>query len=923
MLSASSSSRALAAAAAMARRGVRSINTLGIRRETKLKWERRVPLLPEHVERLVSDGVKVIVQPSKNRIVGDERFKKAGATVSEDLSPADVILGIKEVSLAGLLPDKTYMFFSHTHKGQKYNMPMLKDILDKRIRLLDYELVKDENERRLVLFGTFAGYAGMIDGLHCLGHRMLALGYGSPFLNVGMAHTYPTLEHAKSTLRDLGSIIEADGTPADFGPLTVVFTGSGNVSQGAQEVFKCLPHEFVKPQDLKKLVQSKDYDRRKVYATVVDVKDHVAHNEGKPFDMQDYIKHPHNYHSNFHRDIAPYATMLVTGNYWDKPFPRLLTVQQAKDLAPVWERTRRMITIADISCDVRGSLEFMSHATKIDDPWFMHDPLTGKDHKNIDGAGVQIMSVDILPSELPLEASKFFGDSLFPHIKDLLKDKIESPILKGALIAEKGELKEKHAWLKKHLPETSYTTKSKRVVVLGSGFVAGPLVDYLLRDPDVVITLATNVASEATALAAARDSDVQARITVEEVDVSGSTANDHLKGVLNSADVVVSLIPATLHPVIAKACIELKKNMVTASYISPALAGLNESAKQSGITIMNEVGLDPGIDHLTAKNFIDEVQENGGKIKGFVSWCGGLPAPENSDNPLGYKFSWSPKGVLLAAMNLARYKWHGKEYNIPPEQLLLNVRDVPMFKGFAFEGLANRDSYTYLDMYNLGPIEQMDTMFRGTLRYKGYAEMVYMFRQLGLMSLDRIDASKVNEQLSWPEYLRLASGLSQPLSPAVIAKRLGLAESDPKLKSLMSALDWLGVLSNHNNIALPAHMHEIAHIDIFCRLLQEKLVYNPGERDMVAMHHVFDIETRAGKQSTHTATMVAYGDPIPHGYTGMAKTVGLPAAIAAEMLLNGDIAEKGVLAPMAKSVYQPMLIKLENEGVRFVEKEEL
>ncbi|ORZ38257.1 Saccharopine dehydrogenase-domain-containing protein [Catenaria anguillulae PL171] len=928
--------------------------TIGIRRETKHKWERRTPVLPSHVSSLVKDGIRVLVQPSNIRVVGTERYRAAGAEIAEDLSAADVILGIKEVEPAALIKDKTYLYFSHTHKGQPYNMGMLKDVLDKRIRLLDYELITDDKGRRQVMFGTFAGYAGMIDALHALGLRMLGMGYGTPFLNVGMAHTYPSLNHAKSTLRDLGKVIQQDGLPREFGPVVVTFTGSGNVSLGAQEVFKNLPHEFIKPSELRKLVEGGKWDSKKIYATVVDVADHVVHktDPDRKFDFGHYVKHPQEYSSKFATHIAPYTTLLVTGHYWDTQFPRLITTEQVKKYWPEWKEKNRMVTIADISCDIGGALEFMSHAAKIDDPWFMYNPSTHTEHKNIDGEGIQIMSVDILPAELPLESSQYFGDKLLPYLKDMAKGKFEESTLKRATIAAGGKLESKHQWLEGKLPAVGPTAaaagaggakvksgdsspaagggKRQRVVVLGSGYVAGPVIDYLLRRPNVDITIASNNKAEADRLTAARPS-ASCRLQTAEVEVHPTDMSPGLAKVLSTADVVISLVPASLHIPVAETCISQGTPLVTASYISPAMKALHARAVDKGVTIMNEVGLDPGIDHLTAKQFIDDVHANGGHLEGFVSWCGGLPAPENSGNPLGYKFSWSPRGVLLAAMNPAVFLRNGQEVSIASQDLLTSAQPVNMYKGFSLEGLPNRDSLAYIDQYQLNRNE-LKTMFRGTLRYKGYSKLVHHMRTLGMLGLDAVpgvEDKAVATKLTWAEWMQrllrapksdvatLHMAIKNRLDAAGILGREDQAE-------VIAALTWLDMFSPTapafpaGSIATAA-AHPVP-LDATCAQLQAKLVYEQGERDMVAMHHEFTIRTRAGKRAGHTATMVAYGDPVPTGYSAMAKTVGLPAAIAAEMLLEGKIVEKGVLAPMKRDVYEPMLNVLQAEGVRFVEK---
>ncbi|KAJ3085286.1 hypothetical protein HK102_000142 [Quaeritorhiza haematococci] len=396
------------------------------------------------------------------------------------------------------------MYFSHTHKGQPYNMPLLKAALDKRIRIIDYELMTDENHRRLVLFSKFAGYAGMIDCLHGLGHRLLALGYGTPFLSIGMSYMYRCLADARLDVTRTGQVIMDDGLPRQVGPMTFVFVGDGNVSKGAQHVFKCLPYEWVKPDDLKTLVESKDFDTHKVYASQVRIEDYIVHREsgGTPRNRQHYLTHPEEYESVFHTKIAPYTSVLINGIFWDQRYPRLLTSEQTRQLtASANPKTGhgpdfRMLSIADISCDINGSLEFMDRATTIDDPFFMYDPMTGTSHQNMEGAGVQIMSIDNLPTEMPLEASEYFSGALYPFLVQAVKGNFEHPVLSRATITGlDGRLLKKHEHLYKKIeeyakPKTTVphgqgavvSAASKQVLLLGSGFVAAPLVDYLVRD---------------------------------------------------------------------------------------------------------------------------------------------------------------------------------------------------------------------------------------------------------------------------------------------------------------------------------------------------------------------------------------------------------------------------------------------------------
>ncbi|RUS28672.1 Saccharopine dehydrogenase-domain-containing protein [Jimgerdemannia flammicorona] len=996
---------------------VHKFKSVGIRREDKSRWERRAPLTPEAVERLIKEtGARVYVQPNSNAAPGNSstRGHLAGATIQEDLSPADIILGIKEVPIPSLLPDKTYMYFSHTHKGQHYNMPMLQNVLDKvkrwglnhdpfmhlalvtqNVRLIDYELMTDAKGKRVIAFGKFAGYAGMIDGFHGLGNRLLGLEHSTPFLNIAMSHTYRSLASARLAVQAAGNAITDEGTPKEFGPMTMVFTGGGNVSQR-------MPHEYVDPKDLKKIVEDKNARLNKIYATEVNVQDYLRHKDtGSFLSHEDYYANPQNYVSDFHTQIAPYATMVVNGAYWDARCPRMLTTTQ---LAHVQRAApERMIALADISCDIQemddecldgwmreGAFEFTSHSTPIDDAFYYVDATKGVEHKDVESSGTQVMAIDILPTELPLESSQHFGAALLPYVREMVKSHHhENATLHNATIAEAGKLAPKHEALyallggggtpgvKVNVDKTP--AGKKNVLLLGSGFVARPLVDYLLRQGEARITIGECERLLVGCLATG-DNLAQGR---PDTNVVGLDVDDKesLGRLVSGADVVVSLVPAFLHPKVAQACIDHRTHMVTASYVSADMRKLDESAKAVGITIMNEIGLDPGIDHLSAMKLIDEVQGQGGKITSFVSWCGGLPAPEVSDVPLAYKFSWSPRGVLTAGMNDARF-WMGgkvvivlyatlvpgvhvspKLQTIPGENLLRHhFPTVPIpFPGFAFEGLANRDSLTYVDAYKLGPIESMDTMLRGTLRYRvsgsgdprlkekcgvGYADLMYAFRRLGLLNTDIQAGGRFGSWMT-DSLLGLSSGMrhSDDTRISAVADKLDLPKSHAMVGTVVEALRWCVVPLNidpkipiiHRLSLLPTALSisspaapatpttALAPLDAFCGLLSHKLQYNAGERDMVVLHHEFGIRARDGREETRTSTLISYGSF--ESYTAMAKTVGLPAAMAAEMIIRGvcwggtcQIPERGVLTPTMPHVYNPILEGLETEGVRMVEK---
>ncbi|KAJ1960475.1 hypothetical protein GGI12_003776, partial [Dipsacomyces acuminosporus] len=396
---------------------------IGIRREDKNRWERRVALTPAHVSKLIKEtGAKVLVQPSNTRIFNNASFEKAGAIIEEDLSKADAILGIKEIPIDKLIPNKTYVIFSHTHKGQSHNLPSLQAFLDKNIRLIDYELMTDSKTgKRLVLFGKHAGYAGMIDGLHGLGQRLLALGYNSPFIHMGQAHVYPNLECVNTKLSHVGNIISDQGLPDAFAPMVFTFTGSGNVAQGARAIFDKLPHENITAEELPFIMKDRYNSKYKnnLLALQIGAQDYLERIGGGKYSREEYREFPDRYRSVFAEKIAPHTTMLINGIYWESKYPRLMTTKDLASIQRQRELKNRMLAIADISCDIGGSLEFMSHASTIDSPFFYVDAVSGVEHKDIEKPGVQINSIDNLPTELPFEASKHFGNSLYPYAKAL------------------------------------------------------------------------------------------------------------------------------------------------------------------------------------------------------------------------------------------------------------------------------------------------------------------------------------------------------------------------------------------------------------------------------------------------------------------------------------------------------------------------
>ncbi|CAH1102551.1 unnamed protein product [Psylliodes chrysocephalus] len=900
---------------------------IAIRREDQSIWERRAPFSPSHVRKLVKRGVKVIVQPSNRRSYPMPAYINAGATVQEDISEASVIFGVKQVPVNQLIPEKTYCIFSHTIKAQETNLPLLDAILEKRIRLIDYEKLMDEKGNRVVAFGKMAGIAGTINILHGLGLRLLALGHHTPFMHIGPAHNYRNASMARQAVRDAGYEIALGMMPKSIGPLTFVFTGSGNVSQGSQEVFQELPHEYVTPEFLKKAAEHGSLN--KVYGCEVRRSHYLERADGGGFDPVEYEEHPERYISTFSKKIAPYASVIINGIYWAVDSPKLLTIPDAKHLlkpahAP-WLPTsfgapalpHRMLGICDISADPGGSIEFMNECTTIDTPFCLYDADRNKDTNSFNGPGVLVCSIDNMPTQIPRESTDFFGDLLYPFTFDILqsnaKEPLEnhnfSPAIHGAIIASNGKLTPNYEYIQelrksagksRHKVEMNGSAE-KNVLILGAGRVASPLIEYLYRDKSVGIT----VACEQRDLGDALSNQYPG---VESVYLNAAENPSCLQELVKKADVVVSILPAGLHPIVAKACVNEGVHMVTASYMSNEIKGLHEAAQNAGITILNEVGLDPGIDHLLALECIEDVKALGGRITSFESFCGGLPAPEYSDNPLRYKFSWSPRGALLNTVGSARYLRKGQIVEISEGgELMRAAKPLDFLPGFNLEGFPNRDSIKYSKVYG---IEEATTVLRGTIRYSGFAHAARQLQFLGL--LDTESHPTLHEQgpeVTWRKLICDLLGLEDANIfydnlKNKISERTGT-------DTAVDILEELGLLDEVKVVKCGTPLDTLTHY------LATKLPVEKHERDLVILRHDLGIVWPDYKIENRGINLVVYGDP--YGHSAMAKTVGYPTAIATKMVLDGEIQERGCILPFAREVYRPILQRLRAEGLTSTE----
>jgi alpha-aminoadipic semialdehyde synthase len=383
---------------------------IGVRREDKNEWEKRVPLVPADVLWLKEKyGIHTIVQPSTIRIFSDEEYRRAGAEISEDLGRAEVVFAVKEIPAHLFQKNKTYVFFSHTIKGQAYNRPMLKTMADLGCNLIDYERVIDEKNQRLIFFGRYAGLAGMLDTLHAYGQKSLARGVPTPFAEIKQAYQYESLAKAKEAIAAIGTQIDEHGFPTELCPLVVGFAGYGNVSRGAQEIFDLLPFKILSAEALLEMAENFSNDNLNLFKVVFSEDDMVRPRQGI-FNLQDYYAHPEKYEAKF-ENYLPLLTVLVNCIYWTEKYPRLVSKKYLKTRT-ILESNLNLQVIGDISCDINGSIEITNKATKPDDAYYTYFAENDRFENGIKPLGVTVMAVDNLPCEFPRESSLEFSNVL-------------------------------------------------------------------------------------------------------------------------------------------------------------------------------------------------------------------------------------------------------------------------------------------------------------------------------------------------------------------------------------------------------------------------------------------------------------------------------------------------------------------------------
>jgi saccharopine dehydrogenase-like NADP-dependent oxidoreductase len=433
----------------------------------------------------------------------------------------------------------------------------------------------------------------------------------------------------------------------------------------------------------------------------------------------------------------------------------------------------------------------------------------------------------------------------------------------------------------------------KKVLILGAGMVVRPIVRYLL-DKNYIVTVATRTKAKADEMIAGHPNGRSIAWTVEQ--------EAELDGMIADHDLTVSLLPYLYHVMVAKKCIRLKKNMLTTSYVKPEMRALDAEARAAGIIILNELGLDPGIDHMSAMRIIDHVHGKGGKVDEFYSFCGALVAPEVEENPFHYKFTWAPKGVVMAGNNDGNFLKDGKIVYVPTENLFRNPLKVDFPKVGMLDVYPNRDSVPYKELYG---IPEAKTIMRGTFRYEGWCEIIDALKVLKLLSYDKYNM----EGLSYAGFMakQIGEGSAENIKAKVAAK-LGLDVNSRPIK----AMEWIGLFSNE-----PMNRKEDSPFEVVSDLMIAKMMIQPDERDMVVMQHTFLASYPDGKQEVIKSRMLDFGTLKTD--TSVARTVALPAACGVEMILEGKITEKGVHIPVIPDIYNPILDQLETMNILMVE----
>lgn len=437
------------------------------------------------------------------------------------------------------------------------------------------------------------------------------------------------------------------------------------------------------------------------------------------------------------------------------------------------------------------------------------------------------------------------------------------------------------------------------VLILGAGLSSTSLIEYFLNHSEEKWKVRVGDLKPELALERIKGHPRGEAFRFDVYDV------DQRRKEILQANIVISLLPARMHYMVAESCVELGKDMVTASYLSPAIKKLDREARRKGIVLMNECGVDPGIDHMSAMQMINQIREEGAKLKAFESSTGGLVAPGYENNPWKYKFTWNPRNVVLAGHDGARFLHNGKFKYIPYHKVFSRIETIHVPDLGEFEVYGNRDSLTYRETYGL---HNLETMFRGTIRRPGFCEAWDIFVQLG--ATDDTYIMENTADMSHRDFINsfMAYRTDIPVEQKLI-NYLGL-EKDSEM---MERLRWLGIFDK-TKIGIDG----LSPAQVLQGILEEKWKLDPGDKDMIVMQHQVDFEVD-GQRRKRYSTMVCIGQDTRR--TAMSLTVGLPLAMVARRILEGLYRKKGVQLPIQPEIYKPVLEELKEYGIRFVEEE--
>lgn len=940
---------------------------IGIRLENKSQ-ESRVPLVPYDVNDLINHehngNLEIVVEKSRKKLeikdgkylrprcFTDEEYSNVGAIISEDLSDCQVIIGIKEVPLDSFEYGKTYIYFSHTYKAQEYNRKMFVEMRKKKCTLIDYELIV-ENEAefkfkearalldnklapaskftRTVYFGKHAGIVGAINTLWVLGKKQEEEGEKTPFSSLKQAMEYRNTttttadinDHfegindyklAKKALQEINENIKSD-SENQYIPIIIGITGKssnphkglGNTAKGAKEVIDILEHTEITP---KQLLDTNTFDKNKIYVVYFD------RNQTTETEFAKYLKK---------------LTVVLNCMKWEKGDERPMSVKNIKNIFDT--EPKKVLVIGDVTCDPGGSLEPCQDVYS-DKSYYIYEPK--KDTSNVgdwmidekrerlfadtckqnfvSGNGPVIMAVTNLPCELPKEASRKFSFMLRNYIMEIAKVdgsadnfnvlNVYRPI-KRAILLYKGKLTPDYNYLK--------TKYRKTIFIAGAGKSSPWLIKYLTeKSEDNIWHIIIGDKNIDDAMNRANGNQNCQGVKFDVLNPSDVDAYVEI------ADVVISLLPAELnlnekkispHVIIAKSCLKHKKSLLTASYISDEMEELNDEAKENKVLLLNEMGLDPGIDHMSLMNELGKIRENN-EIISLKSYCGGLIAPESNNNPWGYKFTWNVKNVIDAGKRkdgdinkaTAKYQKNNCEITKNYGELFLNHHTIN-HSDIDFDGYANRDSIKYKSIYN---IENIETIFRGTLRYKGFCKGWDALIKLGLTGDDE---HKLNQSsITLKELVGKLNPLINPVSKKNIANSLSVDENS----DIIEKLDWIGLFSNEETINI-SNCKTVA--DILQSLLEIKWKLEPKDKDQVFMVNEIIYRNSNGEVKTVLSSLSVKGEI--NTFTAMAKTVGLPLGITTKLILDDKIELAGVHRPSSKEFYEPVLVELEEYGIKF------